>query len=211
VETAESAYEAGRQARVPLIIGSNSAEVSGGFVNASSKEELLSLFGSVRDEAEAVYDPDGATEFAEMITMVNTDKVWAEPARFTALTWAASDVPAYVYRFDYVPESVRDRMPYGAPHGSEIPYVFNTLEARWGADSATPEDREVARAMNTYWANFARTGDPNGHGLPDWPIFGPRENGILEIQRDGTPLGEPDSRKARLDVIEKAVEIMIPR
>ena len=41
VETAQSAYEAGRQAKVPLIIGSNSAEVPAGFVNASSKEELL--------------------------------------------------------------------------------------------------------------------------------------------------------------------------
>ncbi len=66
VETAESAYEAGRQARVPLIIGSNSAEVPAGFVNANSKEELLSLFGSLRDEAIAVYDPDGTTDFAEM-------------------------------------------------------------------------------------------------------------------------------------------------
>ena len=51
VETAESAYEAGRQAKVPLIIGSNSAEVPAGFVNARSKEELLALFGSLKDQA----------------------------------------------------------------------------------------------------------------------------------------------------------------
>ena len=80
----------GRQAgKVPLIIGSNSAEVPAGFVNASSKEELLSLFGSLRDQANAAYDPDGTTDFAEMLTMVNTDKVWAEPARFTARAFAA--------------------------------------------------------------------------------------------------------------------------
>jgi para-nitrobenzyl esterase len=79
VETAQSAYGAGKQARVPLIIGSNSAEVPAGFVNAKSKEELLSLFGSLRNEAITVYDPNGTTDFAEMLTMVNTDKVWAEP------------------------------------------------------------------------------------------------------------------------------------
>ena len=89
VETAQSAYEAGHQAKVPLIIGSNSAEVPAGFVNASSKEELLSLFGSLKDQANTAYDPDGTTDFAEMLTMVNTDKVWAEPARFTARAFVA--------------------------------------------------------------------------------------------------------------------------
>ena len=85
VETAESAYKAGRQARVPLMIGNNSAEIGGRFVNASSsKEELFSLFGELKDEAKAAYDPDGNKEFAEVQTRFNTDKVWAEPARFTA-------------------------------------------------------------------------------------------------------------------------------
>ena len=84
-ETAESAYKAGRQAHVPLMIGNNSAEIGGPFVNQSkSKEELFSLFGELKDEAKAAYDPDGKKEFAEVQTRFNTDKVWAEPARFTA-------------------------------------------------------------------------------------------------------------------------------
>jgi para-nitrobenzyl esterase len=77
VETAESAYKAGRQASVPLMIGNNSAEIGGPFVNSSSsKEELFSLFGKLEDEAKAAYDPDGNKEFAEVITRFNTDKVW---------------------------------------------------------------------------------------------------------------------------------------
>jgi para-nitrobenzyl esterase len=203
VETAESAYQAGRQARVPLIIGSNSAEVPAGFVNANSKEELLSLFGSLRDEANAVYDSDGTTDLAEMLTMVNTDKVWAEPARMTARAFASGGAPAYVYLFSYVSPTVRARMPYGAAHGSEIPYVFDVLGDRPGATVA-PEDQAVARMMNTYWANFARTGDPNGKGLPEWPPFDPETDEILEIPSDGTPVGKPDPKKARLDVIEAA-------
>jgi len=206
VETAESAYKAGRVPDVPIILGSNSAEVPAGFVNASSKEELLSLFGRLKDEAKAAYDPDGNTEFAEMLTMVNTDKVWAEPARFTAEAWAENGVPAYIYLFSYVPESMQERMRFGAAHGSEIPYVFNNLHARWGADSATSQDEEVARVMNTYWANFAKTGNPNGNGLPEWPVYKPEKNKIMEFQSDGKAAGKPDPKKERLDIIEKAVE-----
>jgi para-nitrobenzyl esterase len=210
VETAESAYKAGRQARVPLIIGSNSAEVPAGFVNARSKEELLSLFGSLRDKAVAAYDPDGAAEFARMLTMVNTDKVWAEPARFTAGAFVAEGAPAYIYLFSYVSPSMQGRMRYGAAHASEIPYVFNNLGSPNGATVA-PRDQEVARMMNTYWANFARAGNPNGPGLPKWPLYDPQKNELLEFQPDGTPVGKPDPKKARLDVIEQAVRVMTPR
>ena len=210
VETAESAYKAGRQARVPLIIGSNSAEVPAGFVNARSKEELLSLFGNLRDKAMAVYDTDGTTDFAKMLTMVNTDKVWAEPARLTARAFVSKGAPAYIYLFSYVSPSMQGRMRYGAAHASEISYVFNNLDSRNGATVA-PKDQEVAKMMNTYWANFAKTGDPNGPGLPKWPIYNPKKDEILEFQPDGIPVGKPDPKKARLDVIEQAVKIMMPR
>src|SRR5678815_1232049 len=118
METAESAYKGSRQARVPLMIGSNSAEVPSGFVNANSKEELLSLFGSLKNKAIAVYDPDGTADFARMLTMVNTDKVWAEPARFTASAFVAKGVPAFIYLFSYVSPSMQGRMRYGASHAS---------------------------------------------------------------------------------------------
>jgi para-nitrobenzyl esterase len=204
VETAQSAYAAGRQAGVPLLIGSNSAEVPAGFVNATSKEELLALFGSMKADAAKVYDPDGNTEFAKMLTLVNTDKVWAEPARFTANAFAAKGKPAYVYLFSYISPSMQQYMRYGAAHASEISYVFDKLNGPNGAPVA-PKDQEVAQLMNTYWANFAKTGNPNGKGLPTWPQYDPRKNELLEFRPDGTAMGEPDPRKARLDVIEKAV------
>lgn len=204
-ETAESAYNAGRQALVPIIIGSNSAEVSGGFVNARSKDELLQLFNSVKDEMNTAYDPDGNTEFEKMLTMVNTDKVWAEPARFTARAFVAKGKPAYVYLFSYVSPSMQQMMRYGAAHASEIPYVFNNLRGRNGA-AVDSKDKEVAKMMNDYWTNFAKTGDPNGKGLPKWPVYDPAKNEILEFQPDGSAAGKPDPKKARLDVMEKAAE-----
>ena len=204
VETAQRAYESGRQAGVPLIIGSNSAEVPAGFVNADSKEKLLSLFGNMKEKAAVVYDPDGNTDLALMLTMVNTDKVWAEPARFTANAFAARGDRAYIYLFNYVSASMQQRMRYGAPHGSEITYVFDNLSSRNG-DTVALKDRQVARMMNSYWTNFAKTGDPNGKGLAKWPVYDPKKNEILEIRPDGSAIGEPDPRKARLDIIEKAV------
>ncbi len=205
VETAENAYKAGRQASVPLLIGNASAEIGGGFVNSSnSKEELFSLFGELEHEAKNAYDPDSNKEFAEVITKFNTDWVWGEPARFAARAFVAKGEPAYMYLFSYVPTPMRERMPFGAGHGSEVPYVFNNLNARWGAPEATPEDQEVAQRMNTYWTNFARNSDPNGKGLPKWPVFQTKTNEIMEFQPDGSAVTKPDPRKARLDVIEKA-------
>lgn len=208
IETAQSAYEAGRQAKVPLIIGSNSAEVPAGFVNARSKEELLNLFGNMKDEAKTVYDVGDTTNFAKMLTMVNTDRVWAEPARFTASSFVANGQPAYVYLFSYVSPSAQQWMRYGASHGSEIGYVFDNLIARNGTTVA-PKDEDVAKIMNTYWANFAKTGDPNGEGLPKWPVYDPKKNEILEVKPGGSAVGEPDPRKARLDLMEKAAVLQL--
>ncbi|RYF78292.1 MAG: carboxylesterase/lipase family protein [Cytophagaceae bacterium] len=203
VETAESAFKAGRQAKVPLLIGSNSAEVPAGFVNARSKEELLAQFVGQKDELTKAYDADGNTEFAKMLTLVNTDKVWAEPARFTARSFVAKGAPAYLYLFSYVDPSMQERMKYGAAHASEIAYVFDNLSSRNGA-SIAPKSKEVAQLMNNYWANFAKTGNPNGKGLPTWPAYDPKKNEVFEFRADRSAASEPDQRKARLDVIEKA-------
>jgi para-nitrobenzyl esterase len=205
VETSESAYKAGRQPTVPIIIGSNSAEVPAGFVNAKSKEELFSLFGEMKEEAQKVYDPNGTTEFAEILTMVNTDKVWAEPARFTADAFTTKGQKAYIYLFSYVPEPMKKFMKYGAGHASEIAYVFNNLNTRRGITTTTPQDEAMGKLMNTYWANFAKTGNPNGAGLPQWNQYDSQKNELLEFTSDGKAEGKTDPKKARLDVIEKAV------
>lgn len=208
VETAESAYKAGRQPKVPLIIGNTSAEIGGAFVNNSkTKEEFFASFGELEAEAKAAYDDGGNKSFDEIITKFNTDWVWGEPARMTAKTFIAKGAPAYVYQFGYVPAAAQQRSPYGAGHGSEVSFVFNTLNARWGAPAeATPAEKELARIMNSYWVNFAKTGNPNGTGLPNWPLYNNQYQDMLDVELDGKVISKPDPRKARLDVVEKAMK-----
>ena len=95
--------------------------------------------------------------------------------------------------------------PYGAGHGSEVSFVFNTLNARWGnPGEATPQEKELAMVMNTYWTNFAKTGNPNGNGLTNWPLYNTQTEEILDIDLDGKTTSKPDPRKARFNVVEKA-------
>jgi para-nitrobenzyl esterase len=202
VETAQSAYEKGHQPKIQLIIGSNSAEVPQGFVNARNKEELLNMFGKNKDEANTAYSASGDTSFGRMLAMVNTDKVWAEPARFTARAFAAKGTPSYIYLFSYVSPTMQQMMRYGAGHASEIQYVFNNIRGRNGA-VVPAKDSAVANLMNTYWTNFAKTGNPNGGGLPAWPVYDTATGELIEFKADGTAVGEPDPKKARLDVMEK--------
>ena len=204
-ETAETAYKAGHQPRVPFMAGSNSADTAGNRIKATTKEQLFARYGQWSAQAKAAYDPDGTADLAAMIARANDDFGQAEPARFAANAFATNGSPVYLYRFSYVQTAMRERMRTGAPHGGEIGFVFDTLAAGWGG-APTPQDQAVARMAQSYWVNFARTGDPNGSGLPNWPRHDPSKDLIFEFRPDGTAGAGPDSRKARLDVTQLATD-----
>ncbi len=204
-ETAESAYKARHQPTVPLLLGSNSADSAGRRINATTKQQLFGRFGKWSAQATAAYDPDGKAEFATLLAQAEDDYGQAEPARFTANAFAASGSPVYLYRFSYVLSALRDRLRAGAPHASEIPFVFGRLTAGPGS-TLTSEDQAVSRLAHSYWVNFAKTGDPNGAGLPVWPRREPAKDLIFDFRPDGTAAAGPDPRKARLDVTQLATE-----
>jgi para-nitrobenzyl esterase len=209
VETAESAYMAGRQPNIPLMIGNCSAEIGGAFVsNAKTKEELFASMGDLASEAQKAYDPENNKTFNEVIAKFNTDWVWGEPARMTAMAFLSKKAPAYMYQFGYVSPANQQRSPFGAGHGSEVSFVFNTLDApRFGPPSKPTEaEYELAQKMNQYWINFAKTGNPNGTGLPNWPAYNKQNQDMLDVELDGKIISKPDPRKARFDVIEKAMK-----
>lgn len=196
--------QAGHQNLVPIMIGSNSAEVPQGFVNATTKEELYTKFSPLQEDLKKAYDPDSTTDFAKMLSLINTDKVWAEPARFTARAFESKKTPAYIYLFSYLSEANKQRMRFGAAHASEIAYAFNTLRNRDGSPMAS-KDLAIANLMHSYWANFAKTGNPNGENLPLWPRN--TKNEILEFQSDGSTIAKKEPNEARLNVMEKISEL----
>src|SRR5262249_25607095 len=128
----QDAYKAARQAKVPLIIGANSADI--GFSFAKSVDEVFAPFGARKAQAMAAY---GATPGADPRALgwaVGMDKGMVEPARFTAAAFAAQGLKAYEYRFSYVADSMKGEWKTGAPHATEIPYVFDTVKAKYGKD-----------------------------------------------------------------------------
>lgn len=204
-ETAETAYKAKRQPRIPFMAGSNSADTAGNRIRATTKEQFFARFGKWSGQAKAAYDPDGTADLATLIRLANDDFGQAEPARFAASAFAANGSPAYLYRFSYVQTAMRERMRTGAPHGGEIGFVFGTLTAPPGS-TLSPEDLAVSRMAQSYWVNFAKKGDANGPGLPLWPRHDPGKDLIFDFHPDGTAGAVPDVRKARLDVMQLATE-----
>ena len=196
----EDLYEAGKYQHVPFVIGTNSMDI--GFSRAHTVDELFAPFGANAEAAQKAYDATAAKNFMLLGMQVAADQFMIEPARFVAQTLSSQGDPVWEYRFAYVASSMQSKWP-GAPHATEIPFVFDTVKAKYGAE-LTPQDEAIARATNEYWANFAKTGNPNGPGLPNWPQYNSKTDELLMIQSSG-PVGEPDPWKTRLDLTEKRV------
>jgi para-nitrobenzyl esterase len=201
----QSVYLAGAGMRVPIMIGTNSLDIGFGF--APDKDALFAPFGVNREKAIAAYDPTGNGDLRAVQYMVAMDRFMVEPARFVASVFASEGEPAYVYRFSYVAESMRSKWP-GAPHATEIPYVFDTVKAKYGKDLA-PNDEKTAEAMLGYWVAFAKTGGPSTGNTPAWPRFSPGTDMVMDFTEKG-PVAETDPWKARLDVTAAYVSTTAP-
>ena len=141
-ETAETAYKAGRQPRVPLMLGSNSADTAGNRVRARTKEELWARYGQWSAEAKAAYDPDGTTDLATLVSRANNDFGQAEPARFAADAFAAKGSPVYLYRFSYVQAAMRERMQRAPRTAARSP----TCSARSRQAEAARRRQRISRS-----------------------------------------------------------------
>jgi para-nitrobenzyl esterase len=199
-EDVEAAFRAGRQARLPYLIGANNREFGFMPLPPAAVEGMLTRFGAEKEGVVAAYDPGKTGNLGEVGIGLASDGAMVEPARLLARLAAKSGQPTFAYRFSYVASSLRKEV-VGALHATEIPFVFETVRAKYG-EATTAEDEALAAAANAYWVAFARGGDPNGDGRPKWPAYTPQDDMLMDFAPAG-PVANADPWKARLDFVER--------
>ena len=205
----DEAAAAGIDADVPVIIGANSAD---GFAYSPDKAKALAAFGPDAAAAARLYDPDGKGGGLAVSMAISADQAMIEPARAVARALAPRQ-SVYLYRFGWANPLYDDMSKVipglsgsfgGAPHASELPFVFDTLAAR-RTERLVPGEQAVADAMHRYWLAFAKTGRPDSGGLPAWPAATASDTTVQLIDGKAGKGGAAhveDPDRARLDFAE---------
>jgi len=200
-------YQAKRFNDTPVLIGTNSDEgalfAQPGVTPTLFESLVRAGYGARADEILAAYAHATNEDAAKASRDLFRDSLFAWPT----WTWATLQAQkgtgkAYVYYFDRrTPQS-----PNGANHASEIPFVFGNLSGTGGGliglgGTARPEDVALSELMNSYWVNFAKTGDPNGPGLPMWPAFTPSTQNVMIL--DTRPSARPLPNMMQLKAMDE--------
>jgi para-nitrobenzyl esterase len=207
--SAAQTFAARQQSDVPLLVGWNRDEGSlfqgAVFGGKTLRQELAQRFGARADAALAVY-PDASPEATQASLQTYAGDLWmgVPTWRWAAAQATTGKSPVYVYRFDHAPRIPDDWFgaanrgkAFGAFHSADIVYVFDHPEIlkAWTTDVV---DRRVADQMSSYWINFARTGDPNGPGLPTWSPYALDAPKKMLIGPETRLVDDPDVARLRL-------------
>ncbi len=180
------AFEKGLQQDIPYIGGANDWEHNQITVNVP----LIGQWFMAGAFLEGMSDEDLAA-FDDQWTRIGRSQRWFSEGLFLASTrYLAAQMdkvssPAWQYRVTYVQENLRGEVP-GAAHGMEVPFLFNRLREhpeyqRPQNVVLTERDFTWADTVRAYWLNFARGGNPNGPGLPEWPEYKPDTDQTQEL------------------------------
>lgn len=172
-ECPDSVFAKGQQADVPLLAGWNSLEGMPGAATVEGYKKQLSLF--FRDKTDEIFEAYGILKDEDVLS----DKGYTLAGDlFTGFpTWKACDYhartsnsPVYRYKFNR-PRPEASPAP-GATHSADIEYAMGNLSTNTVFDWKE-EDYRISRLFLSYYANFCKSGNPNGEGLPQWtPING---------------------------------------
>ncbi len=212
-------FAAGEHNHVPVIVGWASDEGKGlwsRFPERSQEDferEIRDRFGGRAEAILAAYADESAVSTRTALQSIQSDLVFGLGARGWVQEVERAGNEAFLYFFTQAPPVyllyLPDRPPlevpegprgYGAFHSGELAYAFANLHLvghGWNED-----DRALSAAMSQYWVNFARTGDPNGEGLPVWPRYRASSDEAIEL---GAEIGVVAGvRKEKLDLLAAA-------
>ena len=182
-------YEKGRNHETALLQGFNVHEADFFCMGTKVDEEnyveaLRPLYGAGAEEAAAAFPPAKQTPYYRyLIDRGGTAKgsynrvVSAAWFTYSHYIWVRllgkQNVPVYTYYF------TKDNRGLGSNHAGELPYFFGNLDKH--PSNYDESDEMLSRTMLAYYANFVKTGNPNGDGLPDWPTAQKAPDQVLEL------------------------------
>jgi para-nitrobenzyl esterase len=198
-------FDQGKACDVPFLTGTNADEAAMFTVTVPAKSVadyqlgLKKLFpdDAERERAFRLFPAKKDKDVRAALNRAVTLSVFVASARADARAMSRGNSKAYLYRFTRVHPWAR-LLNLGALHGSEIPYVFGNIPEKLGYQ---PKDRELSNTMTACWVRFAKTGDPNGDGVPKWPAYGLQTDKYLEFG-DGVQTGE-EFEKAACDFLDE--------
>jgi para-nitrobenzyl esterase len=199
-------YASGRESPIPLLFGTTTRELDQlvpagalrAFIEEHSKPfaaEVLAIYGLAHG-GQGTTDP----KYGDAAEQVSVDDYFRCPALLEASWNIAAGHATYEYELDHAIPG----QPF-AIHSGELPYVFGFFPKAGNlAGHFTATDRHLAEVIQTYWTNFAKTGDPNSEHVPAWPSFGEARNYIQFLQ-DGRVARDHGLRHMQCAVYRKVV------
>jgi para-nitrobenzyl esterase len=194
-------FAEGKQAPVAVLAGSNADEATvfghgGPSTVAEYKEYLLRDTGEHADQEFEAYPATSDAEVSRQYLQVQTD-FFAYGAYAMAQAMTHAGQKAYLYYFTY--RETGKRAQLGAYHGEELQFLSDSFPAD---GEHSPEEKRLADAMRTFWTQFAKTGNPNVPGGPEWPAYDTHLEQYLDL---GNPIGI-DSVPARIRVLGRIMQ-----
>lgn len=193
----------GRGNVVPAIVGSNTDEGTTLYYNLPENEievwkaNIRENMDENADKFIELYMKDAMESTRTASQQMISDTTFAWEMRTWARLLTQQDVNAYLYVFSHAaPFQMPNAEPtrsLGAFHAAEIAYAFN----RSNEDLWNDDDRKVANLLHSYWVNFAKTGTPNGTGLPEWTTYDREHDNSMDLNADPKMIQE--FRMAKLD------------
>jgi para-nitrobenzyl esterase len=185
----------GKQLPVDFIIGNNGREMSafrltaGGSTpggNDQLKRTIAIFYGHSATLVELLFLVDNSLKRTAAADNWLNDVIAACPGMAMATLQTSAGHRAYVYEFlRSIPGKGEDTL--GAFHGLEIPYLFDAFTLpQWNYLEFTAADARLSQQLQTYWTNFAKTGNPNAAGLTDWPVFDDTTQKVLQIGQNAS-------------------------